>query len=116
MFANSQNVERYWLDLFRHNKGPSRNRKHSDILEIDNIRELILNIIKTHDVQNKLPKNISKNRPREHEKMTEPRIRMAIYLPLDIHLYDKQGNHTGPIIDENGNKVIEETSQTVIMI
>jgi hypothetical protein len=112
MMENVDNVERYWLDLFDVGIWIKKNREHKDILETKQLRDLISNIIKKHNTQNELPKYITKYRPNdadtiENSKKDSTRIRMSLYSPLDIHLYDNQGNHTGPIINKKGQKEIE---------
>ncbi|XLQ20264.1 MAG: hypothetical protein ACKUBY_00600 [Candidatus Moraniibacteriota bacterium] len=113
MMSESENVEKYFLDMYEENKGFAKDRKHKDILEVKSLRNLISNIISKHEIQEELSDYITKNRPDDtdaikHSKHSAKRLRMALYSPLDIHLYDNQGNHTGPIIDENGNQIIEE--------
>lgn len=115
MLPVADNVERYWVDLFRYNRsylGSTINRNHKDILEVHEVRSIISDYIKKHVFIEELPEYISQIRPEEHKKMKNPiRIRMSLYSPLDIHLYDENGNHTGPVtemIDGEEQKMIEE--------
>ncbi len=114
MIPTAENVEKYWLDLFRYNKsnlGFTIDRKHGDILEMQNLRILISYLIEKHTVPENLLQYFSSYRPQEHEEMENPRIRMSLYSPLDIHLYDEHGNHTGPttmIVDGEEVVMIEE--------
>ncbi len=114
--VESENVERYFVDLFGYNKSDfwlSTNKEHKNILEINQLRSFISGIIKKHEILGDLPKYILDNKPDnidsviEGSKHNATRIRMALYSPLDVHLYDNQGNHTGPTTDENGNKTLE---------
>ena len=111
--VESDNIEQYWLDLCEYNKGFKRNRKHANILEIYQLRQFALNIIEKHSTQNELPDYIVTNRPDDIDAINKSKhdaikIRMSLYSPLNIHLYDSVGNHTGPIMDESGNYTIEE--------
>lgn len=106
MLTEAENVKKYWMDLYEYNDNNIPDRKHKDILEIDNARQFISNILTNSDAT-PLPEYIKTSRPDDYAN-AKPRLRMALYSPLDIHLYDDQNNHTGPkkIIDENGNEQI----------
>jgi hypothetical protein len=109
MLPAGGNMERYWLDLYRYNNPMIDfrvDKQHKDILEVSNLLYFLSSIIKTHKSSETLPKYISSQKPGDYEEM-KPRIRMSLYSPLDIHLYDEYGNHTGPIMTADG-KVIEE--------
>jgi pimeloyl-ACP methyl ester carboxylesterase len=109
MMLNASNVKRYWVDLYAYNKTVAKSKSHKDILEADPVELLISNII----VRNNsalLPDYIKTSRPDDYEK-AKPRIRMALYSPLDIHLYDSLGNHTGTktiTVDGHEQTVFEE--------
>jgi len=107
MMDESDNVERYWFDLYSYDTPENIGRKHKDILESSSIRNVIKNKIQNKD--SALPEYISKSRPEDYEN-AKPRIRMSLYSPLDIHLYSGS-NHTGPkeiIVDGGVKKMIEE--------
>jgi pimeloyl-ACP methyl ester carboxylesterase len=114
MLEESENVERYWLNMFKFNDiFYQLNRDHANILEIEQLRELISHVAIKHNVQDELPEYIVEDRPDDNDvidksKKVAQRIRMSLYSPLDIHLYDRDGNHTGPGTDEDGNQIIEE--------
>lgn len=109
MFQGGENIKRYWVDLYGYNDD-NPDREHKDILEADSTRQFISDII-TNDSNASLPEYIKTSRPDDYDNASA-RLRMSLYSPLDIHLYDDQGNHTGPktITDENGNEqiIIEE--------
>jgi hypothetical protein len=105
MLPAGGSVERFWLDLYKHNDDYS-DRKHKNILEVNNLLDFLSAIIKIHQSPETLPEYISSQKPADYTRM-KPRIRMTLYSPLDIHLYDEHGNHTGPIMTADG-KVIEE--------
>ncbi len=111
MMKGARNVKRYWVDLFNQDTSVTKQNKHSDILEVRQVRNFIKEIIVNRYPPQDLPQYISDKRPSESDKMKNPqRIRMALYSPLHVHLYDQDGNHTGPTTimqDGKKNKVIE---------
>jgi hypothetical protein len=114
MLENSERVERLWLDLYRYNKSYfdiTIDRQHRDILEVAQLRELLSNIIKIHQSPEVLSRHISSQKPSDYTGM-KPRIRMSLYSPLDIHLYDEDGNHTGPITTDDGTTIEENIPNT----
>ncbi|HBR79411.1 MAG TPA: hypothetical protein DEA46_03220, partial [Candidatus Moranbacteria bacterium] len=99
-----ENVERYWLDI----KRGKFKIEHKNILENANTRDFIKNEIQNNGAS--LPEYISAEMPADFEGM-KPRIQMALYSPLDIHLYDSSGNHTGYAeinTDEGKQEILEE--------
>lgn len=107
MMSEGGNVERYWFDLYKYNDDMSADRKHKNILEVDDVRDLTRNIISNKSIN--LSEYISESRPEDYEN-AKPKIRMSLYSPLDIHLYSGL-NHTGPkemTVDGGIKKVIEE--------
>ena len=109
MPEKDNSVEKYWVDLYRYNSDPiiNNNQNHGNILETDSLQQFISNIIENKNYTSSLPDYMHTSRPEDYDD-AQPRIRMSLYSPLDIHLYDKDENHTGPkeITDENGNKKI----------
>lgn len=111
MLPEDSNVKRYWVDLWSNNKGLTINREHKDILEVSDVKDFISNIIFNKDSSLSLPENITDQRPSpEGYSNAKSRLRMSLYSPLDIHLYDDAGNHTGPkkITIDGGEKIIIE--------
>ena len=97
MLDNTDRVDRYWVDLWTQTSLLKKQKKHSNILEAESVRNFVNETITKHHVPEKLPPYILRERPEDKKKMKNPhRIRMALYSPLDIHLYDQHGNHTGP--------------------
>lgn len=111
MVSMTENVERYWVDLYSYND-ENRDKKHKNILEAVELREFISQYILQHETPEQLQDYISTKRPDDSKiSHTASRIRMSLYSPLDIHLYDTQGNHTGPVtvsIDGEDITTIEE--------
>jgi len=109
MMPESDKVEKYWFDLHEYND-KNQARKHLDLFEADPIRNFVSNIITNKYKSVSLPEYIETKRPDDYDN-AKPRIRMSLYSPLDIHLYDEQGNHTGPktvMIDGQETTTIEE--------
>lgn len=94
MMPEAENVKRYWVDLHEQNKGLKINRIHRDLLEVYSVRTFVSDII-TDNENAPLPKFMETSRPDDYDD-ARPRLRMSLYSPLDIHLYDDHGNHTGP--------------------
>jgi hypothetical protein len=94
MLPGASDVKQYWVNLHESNKGLRVNRKHKDLLEINSVQTLLDNIV-TNNSSAPLPEFLQTSRPSDYNN-AKPRIRMALYSPLDIHLYDDMGNHTGP--------------------
>jgi len=86
-------VERYYLDLSKYNK------KHAGILEVDSLQNFIKNIILNKEV---LTSNIFTEKP--SVRAEEKRLRYRLHSPLSLHLYDKNGRHTG-IIENTGSDI-----------
>jgi len=107
MLADTDRVDRYWVDLFTGNTWYRTLRTHKNILEFGSVKDFINTIITTHNPPRVLPKYMFTQRPKEPKKMkNHHRIRMSLYSPLDIHLYDQHGNHTGPVVTTvSGKKV-----------
>ena len=110
MLSDAANVKRYWVDLFSYADIFTKKRRHKDILEVESTETLIENFIREENTL--LPQHITAHRPNPDEyENQKPRLRMSLYSPLDIHLYDEVGNHTGPkkvMIDGQEKAVLEE--------
>ncbi|MDP1884127.1 MAG: hypothetical protein Q8L10_02060 [Candidatus Moranbacteria bacterium] len=97
-------VKRYWVDLWSQNKGLEIDREHKSLLEVDSVKYLLDKIITKADLGVSLPPYIGTSRPEDYADASS-RLRMSLYSPLNIHLYDDAGRHTGPkTIDENGQE------------
>lgn len=107
MIPESENVKRYWLDLYGYNDKMTTliDREHKDILEADPVLEFLNNILQNN--LSSLPEYLVGDKPEGENS----RLRMSLYSPLNIHLYDKQGNHTGPkkiTVDGQEYEIFEE--------
>ncbi|MFZ2154053.1 MAG: hypothetical protein WAV16_02365 [Candidatus Moraniibacteriota bacterium] len=106
--TENENVEKYWFDLYSYDTPINIGREHKDILEASDVRDFIKNEIQNGNLE--LPQYIKESRPNDYAN-ARPRIKMSLYSPLDIHLYDSNGNHTGYkeiITDEGPQRIIEE--------
>lgn len=109
MLSEAPNVKRYWVDLWTYN-AKFKDRKHKDLLEIEELINNIFNIFQNKVIDTTQFFRYSRPDPKDYLN-PKPRLRLSLYSPLDIHLYDKYGNHTGPKeIEIDGVKqiVIEE--------
>jgi len=108
MMPETENVKRYWVDLFEYNDTNVPDRKHKDLFEINSVNTLLSRLI-THE-NGELPDFLKDSRPDDFVGAAS-RIRLSLYSPLDVHLYDAEGNHTGPtqeIVDGHTVTVFEE--------
>ena len=103
-----KNTKNYWFNLHQYNIDNKSNVDHATMLEMNPLIDFITKLTTTNDdsintsyITTSLPDFSNLNR-----------ITYQKNSPLDIHLYDKDGNHTGPITvkDENNNDItiIEE--------
>jgi hypothetical protein len=75
--------------MARFNRGLQLDRKHASLTEMTPVRTFVESLIKNQSAA--LPDFIATTSPNHGD-----RLRMRLYSPLDIHLYDTHGNHTGP--------------------
>lgn len=95
----------FYVNIFDYNRFLKFqvNREHSDILEIDSIRDFIVNIIEGK--QDILPDYITITKPPSEDT----NLRLALHSPVSINIYDGFGNHTGMTLDEtSGTQYTEE--------
>jgi len=95
----------YWVNIFDYNRlfKFQVNREHADILEVDQLRDFIQNIIVGE--QDILPEYITDTKPPSEDT----NLRLALHSPVSINIYDSLGNHTGMALDEtSGVEYLEE--------
>ena len=110
--SDAPNVKRYWVDLWSYDDLLTIGRSHRDLLEIAPLQQFLSNVITNIYTTASLPENIKINRPNPDGLDSETsRLRMSLYSPLDIHLYDSAGRHTGPkkIVADGKEQTIFET-------
>ena len=110
MISEGESIERYWVNLLEYNNETIFDRKHRDILEVHSVLEFLEMIVLKSDPLS-YPRYISQNRP-DHTKENTSRIRLSLYSPLDMHLFDSEGRHTGPQMTpvDSGQARVEETA------
>lgn len=89
---------KYYLNLLEYNNDNFVDREHANILEIDSMQEFIENVIQEKDESIKY---ISKQKPKPDPE--DKRLRLKMKSPVDVHLFDENGNHTGLIQNPNPN-------------
>lgn len=93
--TSTQNVERYYLNVREYNKegifNQRRNREHSDIFEVEPLRDFIKNIIQNTRT---LESHITSTIPAIENLQG---LDFRLHSPVSLHLYDSEGNHTGRI-------------------
>jgi hypothetical protein len=95
-------AEKYYFDLDRYNNILRIKRGHANILEINLLQEFIGNLIQGDD---ELPEYFSTEKPESDPD--DERIRLKMRSPVDVHLFDEEGNHTGLIENPNTESDIE---------
>lgn len=106
----SENVKRYWMNLFDSDTIFSREKNHKDLFESTSVLEFLTNTLQKLP-EKELPEFITSTRP-EGFADESSRIRVSLHSPLTLHLYDQHGHHTGrsEILWEGENiPSIEET-------
>ncbi len=66
---------------------------HADILESSSLQSLLMNSISGKDPDNGYKKYFTTTEPIDTDRW----LTIKIYSPVDINIYDSEGNHTGPI-------------------
>jgi pimeloyl-ACP methyl ester carboxylesterase len=110
MLPEASNVKRYWVDLWSYDDLFTIQREHKNLFEIDSLNQFLSSIINDSYSTEPLPEFIKTSRPADYEG-AKPKLRMSLYSPLDIHLYDSAGRHTGPkkiMVDGQERTVFEE--------
>ncbi len=95
-YANVNNPNIYFLDIFNSNKNLLINRKHSDILENLNVIELLENIVLSR-VTEPLPSYVSQSKP----PLSNSYQRISTHSPVSLTVSNGQGEIVGrdPIRD-----------------
>jgi pimeloyl-ACP methyl ester carboxylesterase len=105
----------YYVNLRRHNRENARfrrNRDHADILEAYPTQSVIKNLVIGKD--DELPKHISTTTPQSADpENDEPALRVRIYSPVSLHLYDSEGNHTG-IVNEGSSEEFRRFEEGIV--
>ena len=93
--STSSNVEKYYVNIQKYNRegllNQRKNRDHSSILGVESLLTFLKNIIQNDRT---LTGNITTTIPSIGDLTS---LDYAIHSPVDIHIYDSNGNHTGLI-------------------
>ncbi|MEO5635440.1 MAG: PxKF domain-containing protein [Candidatus Paceibacterota bacterium] len=89
--------EKYWVDINKFNILQFPKIKHSNILEVDSLENLIKSVIEKKSIvsdnvlKNTIPLDVS------------TRLRLSIHSPVTLDAYDADGNHTGKICPQSSD-------------
>lgn len=81
--------EKYYVNIHESNKIYT-NREHFDMMEVPSIQSLVQNILTDSD---EIPEYVSKTIP--NPDPDDKRFRLTMHSPVDVHLIDAEGRHTG---------------------
>lgn len=99
--------ENYYFDLLKYNKDNNTDLNHANILEANSMTDFINKVIKNEDIINQYITNIS---PQYNDI---PTTIITMHSPVDIHLYDWQGRHTGPVYEELNGVVVSAIEESI---
>ena len=95
-------TETYFVDLNEHNNSLGnpdinfrKNRTHGSVLEVDNARTLIENIVKKIESPASSLDYIKINKTQLIPEDLDPLIRLSLHSPVKADIYDQFGNHLG---------------------
>ncbi len=91
----------YYFDLYNFNKDTGKDLSHAYLMEAQPLVDFINKIIKDESV---ITSYVTQAVP---DYSTLPTTIVTMHSPVDIHLYDSAGRHTGPLYI-NGQKFVEE--------
>ncbi len=105
MSDTNPNIERWYLDLWRYNDENSPDRNHKNIIEVDDVRNLILNKITENNSNDYIYITQDKNQL-STEDVIGSRIHFTLHSPLTLGITDGT-NYTGldPLTGEVKNEI-----------
>ncbi|MFA5830242.1 MAG: NosD domain-containing protein [Candidatus Paceibacterota bacterium] len=97
MATDMEGVERWWVNLAKHNGWWqfNRNRSHASILETEDIQRFLKNIIQGSRIDDEIGDIIKDIKPIDPD--TSNRLRFRLDSPASLDMYDTEGRHTGII-------------------
>ncbi len=104
--ANYLAGDTYYINLYKYNNDTGQNHEHKDISGLAPVTSIMGNIIKNEVV---VQNDYMPNNPNLFDSVKL--FTVGMHSPVDIHIYDAEGRHTGPVyVDLNGEvvKFIEE--------
>jgi|GEM_PF-3196362 len=90
MSQSLENVQEFWVNLRESSRGPAVDRNHGDILELNEVRIILRDILTSKLAQ--LPQFISEDLLASEEGT---KLIFFLHSPLTLELYDLDGNHVG---------------------
>jgi pimeloyl-ACP methyl ester carboxylesterase len=103
MMGESENVKRYWVDLFKYNSPLRVDRDHGNILEIPELRSFVEQIL-SGDTST-LPEFIVNQQP--ETAAIGKKLRFFLHSPLTLEISDQSGNRVGPNEDGSEDEEIQ---------
>ena len=97
---------RYFVDLRKINEQRSKNFNHATIFEVPELLDLLGNLLTGSSTDSIA--HIHDSKP-THVPFTN--LNVSVHSPVDVHMYDLKGNHTGPITNPDPQSdltIIEE--------
>jgi hypothetical protein len=102
--SNAGLVDRQlFINLDQIKRDTKKEIEHANILESIDVLDVIDDQIKNRESTKVYSKYITETEPVDHEKW----LTVKVFSPVDIHVYDKEGNHTGPIENPIPGKDLE---------
>ncbi len=103
----SDHEKKFYLNIKDHNRESfflRRNRKHSDILEVQTLQNFIKNIMTENRA---LTLHVTDTKP--VPEIEDQKLRVSVHSPVSLDVYDSFGNHTGIVPDTTTDLIrIEE--------
>lgn len=97
-----QSSSTLYVNLENINKDNESSVEHYNILESDNVLSEVKNQVISSESENHETRYFSREKPTDHNKW----LTVKLYSPVDIHVYDSQGRHTGIIDRRDSNGLL----------
>lgn len=104
---NIDTQNKYFVDLYNYNKDNNLNHDHKTITGIEPVKNLLTSIITESINQNinyvgNVPNNTVANM-----------LTVGMHSPVDVHLYDTNGRHTGPVYVEVNGEIVRFIEENI---
>lgn len=87
---SEKGVETWYVDMYEHNRGPTVNRSHASFFEIESVRLLVRNLIRSDMTDEPY---LASSTDSFHAP--DAYLRIAIHSPVDVSIFDTHGNYVG---------------------